>query len=243
MSVDAMIWAARQVTGSSLTKCALWALADYLNQLTGQCNPSYPELAKKAEMSVAAIKLHIGKLKALGLIEVHHVFAGKKKQVTNHYVVHYKTRGVQDVRQASTTYPTGVHQVATNQEVNQELEPTYIANDSEESDVSDFEEAQPVKDNIPYSAIVDAYHHFLPNLPRKLKISPKLKAAIKSRWREDKRHQNLEFWQNYFDNVNLFEFYAKPKPDAWICTFDHLVTSSKFDAMVEKIQHHYSRSQ
>ena len=242
MSVDAMIWVAKQTTGSTHTKCALWALADFLNQKSGKCNPSYAALAEKAEMSVAAIKLHIGKLKALGLIEVHHVFAGKKKQVTNRYVINYQT-GLSNAKEGSILSERGVHEVATESGINQEIEPTYIANDSEESDVSDFEEAQPVKHSIPYAAIVDAYHDKLPSLPRKLKISPKLKNAIKARWREDKRHQSIEFWSNYFDNVNLFDFYAKPKPDAWVCTFDHLVTSSKFDAMVEKIQHHYSRSQ
>lgn len=242
MSVDAMIWVAKQATGSTHTKCALWALADFLNQKSGKCNPSYAALAEKAEMSVAAIKLHIGKLKALGLIEVHHVFAGKKKQITNRYVINYQT-GLSNAKEGSILSEGGVHQVATNQEVNQEVEPIYIANDSEESDVSDFEEAQPVKDSIPYAAIVEAYHTKLPTLPRKLKLTQPIKSAIKARWRENKHHRNIAFWTQYFEDVNLFEFYAKPVLGKWKCTFDFLVTPKGFNQMIERIDDHLRRSQ
>ena len=95
---------------------------------------------------------------------------------------------------------------------------------------------------MPYAAIVDAYHKHLPALPRKLKLIPALKNAIKSRWREDKRHRDLAFWNRFFEDVGLFPFYAKPDPNnTWKCNLDFLVRATKFNEMIERIEDHYAR--
>ena len=241
------VWVMKQKLPSG-EKWTLSALAHCLNHRTSQCNPGYKLLAELTGFGMSTVKMHVASLKKMGIITTKAIFTSAGDRTSNDYsfckaakeyclmdgLVHEVDDGV--VRQVD----------CIREGSKKRIENTPNDDESDDSGVDEQdcteEEASAEKDKIPYAAIVEAYHDKLPQLPRKLRISPKLKTAIKARWREDKRHQNLEFWSNYFDNVNLFDFWGNPKPGDWVCTFDYLVTSAKFDAMVERIMHHYSRN-
>lgn len=53
-------------------------------------------------------------------------------------------------------------------------------------------------DNCPHQAIIDAYHEALPMCPR-VKVWTNARAqALRSRWREDKARQSLDWWRRLF---------------------------------------------
>lgn len=53
----------------------------------------------------------------------------------------------------------------------------------------------------PHQQIIDIWHEVLPELPRVLRWQGKRKDHLQARWREDKRHQSVEFWRGLFEFI------------------------------------------
>lgn len=89
MSFKATAWAWETPTRWP-TKPVLLALANRMNEKTGQCNPSLAQLAAdlgQARTSVRAVRRAITELQDLGYLEVRANFAGKGQQTSNSYVL------------------------------------------------------------------------------------------------------------------------------------------------------------
>lgn len=67
MSFQAMAWAVRQNTGSTIGKCILLMLANYADS-EGQCFPSYDRIAKDCECSRRSVICWIERLEEKGLL-------------------------------------------------------------------------------------------------------------------------------------------------------------------------------
>lgn len=61
-------------------------------------------------------------------------------------------------------------------------------------------------DSIPVQQIVDTYHDSLADLPKVKVMTSKRKSQIQQRWRAAEQHQNVEFWQRYFNYVSRSDF-------------------------------------
>lgn len=89
MSFDATAWAWQQQPASSTQKMLLLALADCLNEATGQCNPSHATLASKCLISTAAVRKNLPELESEGLITAIRTTKDGKKQ-SNQYRLNFK---------------------------------------------------------------------------------------------------------------------------------------------------------
>lgn len=67
MSVEALTWASKQVTGSPGAKLVLIALANYANE-RNECWPSQATLAQWTEQTDRTIRTHLAALESMGLI-------------------------------------------------------------------------------------------------------------------------------------------------------------------------------
>lgn len=76
------------------------------------------------------------------------------------------------------------------------------------------QEAKP-PDDCPHHAIVDLYHEILPELPRVRVWGKDQQAQLKARWREDKARQNLDWWQEYFQDVCEMDFLMGRSEKPW----------------------------
>ena len=65
---------------------------------------------------------------------------------------------------------------------------------------------QRARDDCPHAEIVALYHERLPTLPRVRVWGPENRTQLRSRWREDKGRQSLDWWQAYFDRVHASDF-------------------------------------
>jgi hypothetical protein len=74
----------------------------------------------------------------------------------------------------------------------------------------------------PYQKIVDLYHAKLPMLPKVQDMGNGLKTRVRTRWREDKKRQTLEWWDWYFTSINNCDFLVGKVKD-WSADFDWLV--------------------
>ena len=68
MSTSAMQWVRKLQVGNPVRKAIVYVLADHHNHDTGLCCPSVETIAREANASVRATALHLGWLKARGVI-------------------------------------------------------------------------------------------------------------------------------------------------------------------------------
>jgi hypothetical protein len=92
-------------------------------------------------------------------------------------------------------------------------------------------------DGVPYDQILDAFKQALPNLPQPRKLTEKRKRAIRKCWQDDAKHQNIEFWKNYFYYTSKSPF-LMGQEKKWQADFDFL---TKVDNMVRVIEGTYHR--
>lgn len=60
--------------------------------------------------------------------------------------------------------------------------------------------------NCPHDAIIALYHEILPMCPRVQVWHTARRSMLKSRWREDKARQNIEWWRGYFEHIRQSQF-------------------------------------
>ena len=88
----------------------------------------------------------------------------------------------------------------------------------------------PTKDNstkdkrniCPHQKIIESYHQNCPSLPAVQVHGKTQRANLKTRWKEDPKRQNLEWWNWYFKNVQLSK-YLTGKVNSWSATFGWLI--------------------
>ncbi len=94
----------------------------------------------------------------------------------------------------------------------------------------------------PHDQIIDLYHRVLPELPQVAKWTPTRKGYLQARWREDKRHQSLEYWERFFTFVKESDFLcgrAKPIPGKkpFLADLEWIVTQGNFVKILERRYH------
>jgi hypothetical protein len=91
----------------------------------------------------------------------------------------------------------------------------------------------------PYDEIVNAYHEALPMLPRVKVMTKTRKAALRARWRESKKRQNVDYWRRYFEHAaksDLITGKVPPKMPGnspWRADFEWLITEGNFVKVIE----------
>lgn len=63
-----------------------------------------------------------------------------------------------------------------------------------------------ITDACPHSAILDLFHERLPTARQVRAWTPARQQALRSRWREDKARQSLEWWSEFFDYIARSDF-------------------------------------
>ena len=85
----------------------------------------------------------------------------------------------------------------------------------------------------PYGNIVSLYHEHCPDLPRVKILSEKRKRALKARWREDKKRQDLKWWVKYFEYIATVSFLNGKNDKGWFANFDFVIRESGMINIIE----------
>lgn len=96
---------------------------------------------------------------------------------------------------------------------------------------------QPSADTCPHSEILDLYAKVLPQLTQPLRSrwpSSAGASSLRVRWREDKRHQDLKFWEWFFGVVASSPFHLGQNDRGWKADLPWLLERRNFDKMLEK---------
>lgn len=96
---------------------------------------------------------------------------------------------------------------------------------------------QSARHSCPAQSIVDLFNDILPELPQVVILNEARRRNIKARWNENKVHQDLEFWTDYFNSVRTSDFLmgraAAQGKKPFRCSFDWLIAPSNFVKVVE----------
>ncbi|NCA72517.1 MAG: hypothetical protein EOM91_21140 [Sphingobacteriia bacterium] len=90
----------------------------------------------------------------------------------------------------------------------------------------------------PHSDIIDTYHDVLPELPGIVKsrwTGSKDEDALRTRWREDKRHQSLDFWRRFFAAVRTNPHWMGNNDRGWSADLRWLVKRANFDKVIDRM--------
>lgn len=89
------------------------------------------------------------------------------------------------------------------------------------------------EDNTPHKQIIDLYHSILPELSRVKTWTEKRKKALRARWKEDPKHQNLEWWEGFFKHVRKCGHLMGKNDRGWQATLEWLITEGNFVKVIE----------
>lgn len=90
----------------------------------------------------------------------------------------------------------------------------------------------------PHQEIISLYHQMLPELPA---IVPSRwpgsadARALQSRWREDKRHQGMDFWRRFFETVRSNPHWMGHNNREWRANLRWLVKRANFDKVTDRL--------
>jgi uncharacterized protein YdaU (DUF1376 family) len=92
-------------------------------------------------------------------------------------------------------------------------------------------------DNCPHDKILDLFAKTLPELTQPIRSrwsGSKGATQLRTRWREDKRHQKIEFWEWYFGIVRKNPFYIGQNDRSWRADLPWLLKRDNFDKILSK---------
>lgn len=111
----------------------------------------------------------------------------------------------------------------------------------EEANASLSEPDKPVADRVdacPHQKIIGVYHEVLPELPGVV-ISRWAASQgadhLRTRWREDRRHQSLDFWQGFFGTVRTSKHWMGENERGWKADLRWLLERRNFDKVITQM--------
>jgi len=96
--------------------------------------------------------------------------------------------------------------------------------------------------NCPHQSIIDLYHQILPTLPRILNWNKTRQRYLQQRWRENKKHQDLDHWRRFFEYIKESSFLmgnteGRDGKPPFIASLEWLVKPNNFTKVIEGKYH------
>ena len=89
-----------------------------------------------------------------------------------------------------------------------------------------------VADDCPHQEIIKLYHEHLPMLTQVKIWNSKRQTLLKTRWKESKERQNLDYWKRLFQYISKSDFLTG-KTSNWQADLEWIVNSSNFTKIIE----------
>jgi len=93
----------------------------------------------------------------------------------------------------------------------------------------------------PHEKIIQLYHDILPELPRIRVWDDPQRSHLRTRWREDKSRQNLDWWNEFFYYIRESDFLMGNKKD-WRANLGWIVRRSNFNKILNGNYHNQKQN-
>lgn len=226
MSAKATFWA-WGIELPAATKLVLLSLSNYAND-QDEAWPSYETMSKSCGMDRRTVIRHCAKLEDMGLISIKKRKIKKDQNTSNIYklLIQIEPQGVVS---ESHHLVSESHQGSVRESPKPNKEPN-------KENIYTSKAAEPKADYeaIPYKDIADCYQDIWKKKVRVL--SDNRKRNIREIWRMDAKHQNIEFWAQYFRYAQKSQFLSGYET-GWKADFDFLINKNKFIKIIEGSYH------
>ena len=111
-------------------------------------------------------------------------------------------------------------------------------------DGGDYSPEKPGIPPCPHQDIIALYHQILPELPSVIPSrwpGSEGESQLRTRWREDKRHRDLLFWENFFRTVRTSRHWMGENDREWRADLRWLIRRKNFDKAVERLVDNLNR--
>ncbi len=95
----------------------------------------------------------------------------------------------------------------------------------------------PPNGNCPHQAIIDIYHRTLPQAPQVRVWPPEMQNILRTRWKEDRARQCLDWWRQYFEFVRESDFLCGRTDNPFMADLEWLVRPRNFTKVVNGRYH------
>lgn len=89
----------------------------------------------------------------------------------------------------------------------------------------------------PHQEIIELYHETLPELPKIRVWNDQRRSHLRSRWREERERQELEWWREFFESVAESNFLMGRTDNGdrppFVCSLDWLIKPTNFAKVLE----------
>lgn len=226
MSIKATEWAWSQNVSPS-EKILLLALADHADS-EGVCWPSLDRMQEMTGLNRSTVTRNLKALESMGIIYRERSKGGSG--LSTRYRLNTKqVQGATVAHGNSCTVPKNrcvVHKKQVHCAPRTTIEP--------------LEPPIQAKSSIPpcpHKEIVEIYHRELPGLQRvvfsRWPGSPRAKDLL-IRWKEDPRHQDLAFWEWFFQAVRSNGYWMGQSNGGWAADIGWLLKRANFDKVIER---------
>ncbi|MCG8092871.1 MAG: helix-turn-helix domain-containing protein [Candidatus Thiodiazotropha endolucinida] len=217
------------------------AFAYRYNFEAGLLNPSIPKIANDTGLDSRSVYRAIAELERLGAISVERLL----KRV-NHYTFIPLTE-MSPLTEASDTPDRDVTKPLTSVSPKQgNKQGSNRRNASSDAvtvngDLFSLDGGSSRKDSkrnvppCPHSEIIQIYHESLPELPRvaQSRWHGSVRAKnLETRWKEDSRHQQIEFWEWFFQTVKTNPHWMGE--NGWKANLGWLLKRENFDKVIDR---------
>jgi hypothetical protein len=100
---------------------------------------------------------------------------------------------------------------------------------------------RPTTTQCPHNAIVSAYHEALPMCPTVQTWGEHRQKFLRSRWKEDKRRQSVDWWERFFGYVAQSDFLTGRNDQGWRASLEWLIRPRNFAKVIDGQYHNDDR--
>jgi hypothetical protein len=206
------------------------------------------DLAWRLRYPPEDVERTIQKLKSLNIVKrngsgIEFINWGKRQYQSdnvNERVRRFRTKQKQNNVTFHATLPETLHETDQNRTEQNRAEqnntiPKGMVVSSKAEDAKSSSQKAPLPDPLecPHQAIIDLYHMYLPECTRVKKWTEERQKNLRTRWREDPRRQNLDWWQQYFLNVRQCFWFSEDRKGNWKPDLEWLVKKGNLIKLIE----------
>ncbi|MCG8097262.1 MAG: helix-turn-helix domain-containing protein [Candidatus Thiodiazotropha endolucinida] len=225
------------IRGGAVVRIAI-VLAKHCNQKTGMAHPSIQTIASMTGLSQRSVRTGLSELEEAKFLTITRS-SGGASSLTNSYCLTnkkgvYSGSGVNLSTGVNCSSGVNYSSVTPKLQFQEPLNPT-----SPEQGIEQGKNKNGVKPSVsscPHSDIIRIYHECLPELPRVVESrwsGSERARNLAARWKEDPRHQKIEFWEMFFQTVRRKPHWMGDNGKGWQSDLGWLVKRSNFDKVIE----------
>jgi hypothetical protein len=234
--VDRLRWLSRIVADACLKGSAVRVAVVFAyrqNVQTERLNPSIRTIAMESGLTERATRNGIEELERAGYVTVARSTGGNPLS-TNNYCLEMPD-GVNQI--SGMNHSAGVNHSSVTPEPQFRRPLNHSSPKQGIEQGKNKNSSKPQVTACPHSEIIKIYHEQLPELSRVVESrwqgSQRAK-DLASRWREDQRHQTVEFWRWFFQCVKTNPHWLGENGRGWRADLGWLIKRANFDKVVER---------